>query len=997
MNPRPAPIFSPAGLAACLLATLPAAAQQKRVYIAPDDHTDYFWTADDATYEQVFLDSLDYYLAQIDATAGNPPEQQGRWNCDGSLWMWTYERHRPPALFDDLIDKIRSGHVSVPLNALAVSLGGAPAEVVLRGMYYSGRIERRYGLRFPLAYLMEDQTHPLGITSLWAGSGARWSWKGICGCDSQIPSAWDREHDLYVARGLDGAEVLMKWNSQLGGMMGMGGYAEAADPFGVVDFVTTQAAGNGFLARYPYDVIGCFGHGWDFLQVKTDVFITAAQTLSNPSRLVIVSNEQDFFEDFEATYDRAILPRQAVSFGNEWELYVPSLAETSARIKRSVEKLRAAEALAAIESLFDPLFAAARESDRDQACMNWGIYFEHNFGMIGTPMGAPGVAGRLQWYQRLADEIDAYVDGLHADGLAAVGRRIPGGAGTQRFFAFNPLGWTRTDFADFPYAGASPFHVVDVATQAEVPAQLVTTNGPVRIRILAKNVPSLGYRVYEVRPGAGSASFPPAAVVNGSQAVGQYYAARLEDSGAISSLVDRTQGGRQFAALVGGRWINDLGGLGGSVTVEDTGPVSVTLRADSPSPRQHTTRMTLYAGVRRVDIENRITENFDDVQTWSFGFNLDSPRVHHEEVGALLDAHLEQDGGHYSDRNARYDWLTLNHFADMSGSDGAGVTLSNADCFYFQLGDSTVESLDTSTPRLSAVAGGWIANGPQGLPSQGGATHFLQRFALRPHGGYDPTEAMRMALEHQNPLACGPVSSQTPALPADLFSAVSISDPHVLLWAFKPSEEGIQAGLIARVWNVDDAPHQADLQLALAPILTARGTTHIETDETIEPVGPAGLAVSVGAQQMRTYRLLFAQPTTTYCTPKINSLGCTPRISWSGTPSLTAGSGFVLSASDVLSKVPGVFFYGRSGAGAKPFQGGILCVAPPLKRTPGMNAGGSGACGGLLSFDFNTYAASGKNPALAVGDVLHGQFWSRDPQDPFSSSLTDAIEFTLGP
>ena len=26
-------------------------------------------------------------------------------------------------------------------------------------------------------------------------------------------------------------------------------------------------------------------------------------------------------------------------------------------------------------------------------------------------------------------------------------------------------------------------------------------------------------------------------------------------------------------------------------------------------------------------------------------------------------------GGHYSSRNARYDWLTLNHFADISGAD----------------------------------------------------------------------------------------------------------------------------------------------------------------------------------------------------------------------------------------------------------------------------------------------------------------------------------------
>src|SRR3974377_2549755 len=34
---------------------LPALAAQKRIYIAPDDHTDYFWTEDDVAYSSAFL------------------------------------------------------------------------------------------------------------------------------------------------------------------------------------------------------------------------------------------------------------------------------------------------------------------------------------------------------------------------------------------------------------------------------------------------------------------------------------------------------------------------------------------------------------------------------------------------------------------------------------------------------------------------------------------------------------------------------------------------------------------------------------------------------------------------------------------------------------------------------------------------------------------------------------------------------------------------------
>ena len=66
----------------------------KRIYLAPDDHTDYLWSANEGQYQQWFLQMLDYYLNQADATAGNPSQYQSRWNCDGSFWVWTYERNQ---------------------------------------------------------------------------------------------------------------------------------------------------------------------------------------------------------------------------------------------------------------------------------------------------------------------------------------------------------------------------------------------------------------------------------------------------------------------------------------------------------------------------------------------------------------------------------------------------------------------------------------------------------------------------------------------------------------------------------------------------------------------------------------------------------------------------------------------------------------------------------------------------------------------------------------
>ena len=486
-----------------LLLCSPISAQQKRVYIAPDDHTDYWWSATEDTYRAAFLDTLDYYLDLADATAGNPPEHQSRWNCDGSFWLWTYEKNRSTLQLQRLIDRINDGHISVPLNGLCVCLGGAPTEAVLRGMYYPGQIERRYGLRFRLAYMIENQTQPYGLWSLWSGSGAKYSWKGICGCDTRVYDAWDREHDIYQALGVDGSAMLVKWNSMLAGNQSIGGYAEARYPSAVVDFVTTDAPFNGFLDRYPYDVIGCFGKGWDDVQTQTDEFVTVAINKTDATRQVIVSNEQDFFEDFEATYGSQ-LAIQSLSFGNEWDLYCAAMAETSARVKRAVEKLRAAEALATLVSLHDQTFMNGREGARDLAWMNLGLYWEHDFGMVGFCCDHPWLTGRIAWQHRITDEIESYVDTLHDDATAAFAALINTSGSNPRFYVFNPLSWTRTDLADLPWIDPYPVHVVEVASQQEVPSQRVTRGSDDFLRVLASDVPSVGYKTYEIRPGEGA-------------------------------------------------------------------------------------------------------------------------------------------------------------------------------------------------------------------------------------------------------------------------------------------------------------------------------------------------------------------------------------------------------------------------------------------------------------------------------------------------------------
>jgi hypothetical protein len=133
-----------------------------------------------------------------------------------------------------------------------------------------------------------------------------------------------------------------------------------------------------------------------------------------------------------------------------------------------------------------------------------------------------------------------------------------------------------------------------------------------------------------------------------------------------------------------------------------------------------------------------------------------------------------------------------------------------------------------------------------------------------------------------------------------------------------------------------------------------------------------------------------------YCTATTSSQICVASMGWTGTPSATAGSGFALRATGVHAKRFGVLLYGVHGQQTTLFAGGILCVRSP-KRGPIHHSGGMSGCSGVLSCDFNSFIASGADPALDAGRAVWTQFLSRDPGATSTLNLSDAVFFEIEP
>jgi hypothetical protein len=155
---------------------------------------------------------------------------------------------------------------------------------------------------------------------------------------------------------------------------------------------------------------------------------------------------------------------------------------------------------------------------------------------------------------------------------------------------------------------------------------------------------------------------------------------------------------------------------------------------------------------------------------------------------------------------------------------------------------------------------------------------------------------------------------------------------------------------------------------------------------------------SVADGYVRIYTTKLLAPST-YGTAKLNSLGCTPELMWSGTPSYSGAGDFVLSCSQVVNQTWGVGVWSESPA-LTPFQGGFLCVASPRYTLAQMSSGGSPGgpdCTGVLTCALNldTMILQGMTPGMTVCV----QFVYRDPAHPDGTGvgLSEGVRFSVFP
>lgn len=804
---------------------------KKRLYLGNDTHTDWMYNGDYDKWKQYIFDMTDFYLGLGEGTINEKPEARSKWNYDSSIWLYMLEKHKSPEYFNRVLAQLKNNQASVPYNFILPAYGATPAEAVIRGMYYSGYLERKYGLEIDIAVAQENATIPLGLSSLWAGSGVKYSWKGVCNCATYTNLKKEkRNHEIYYYTGLDDNKVLMKWYSNNGWNAELGGYAEILEPTIAVIQMDTLCDSK----RYPYRIAGAFGKGWDNIVNYSYDLQWGIGHRTRPGTQVILSNQMDFFQDFEKTYGSQ-LPKETLAYGNEWDILSTSLSEVAAGVKRSIEKLRTAEALASVVVTQEPDAFKPLEELKQRAYFALSTYWIHSWTADG-PIKRHEVA---TWARGEQKALQRYVDTLFQVASKNLSNKIVKTGDLEQFYVFNAMNWERADYVNLPYDGDPKIYVLNAENKI-IPHQFYAENGKKYLQILAKNIPSVGYKKFSIISTKNKSNFYPEIQNIDEMAVlkklqngvfeNKFYKLKITKSGVITSLFDKNLK-HEFVKNIEGKYLNDLGGEGENgvaLTFENQGTVSSTILCKSDVGMKHETRITLFNDIPRIEIQNKIFQNFGDPKFFSHSFNIDNPEIWHEEVGAVIKAKYASEGGHYADKLGRYDYQTLNHFVDVS-NEKLGITISNSDAYFMKIGNSTPEKLDSKSSQINILIGGQVDKEKNlGIPMQNGDSLFVQSYALQTHAGkFDQTNAMKVALEHQTPLVAETIMGGQD-FPTNQFSLIQTEDRNAILWTLKPSEESTSSkGIVARFWNFG-----SDIELninMLSPLQKVEEVTHVET------------------------------------------------------------------------------------------------------------------------------------------------------------------------
>jgi hypothetical protein len=812
------------------------------VYLVPHEHLDVGYSDFQTKLAELHSRVIDEAL---ELTATRP---EFRFSLDGYWQARQFLEGRSEEEKRKFETAVREHKIFVPAQHSVMLTGAGTAEVLLRSFYASHKFNREHGGPWDYVNITDVPSYTWSYASLLSAAGLKY-FSAAANADRGPTLMLGDLHrrSPFWWEGPDGSRVLV-WYARH--------YHQIGSEFGFPPKVAVGYEGlQTFLDVYErpdYAASSVLLHGsqWE----NTSLHAPQADIVRDWNVMFAYPHlEFAGFGEALAKIESEAKDRIPVVRGDGgpfWEDGIASDAAGAATERENERRAVSAEKLATIASLVDERTRPPRAA-LDSMWESIFLMNEHTWGW-GRSVTEPHSedSERELAYKRLRatmarDEIEYILDRA----MTAIAGSVETPA--RALVVFNTLNWRRDGWVEFDLQKTR--ELVDLETKQVVPFEVLHDEPAYqRIRFMARGVPAVGYRTYQVRDKAAGApsssalsSSTPSAAATQSQPdtfENNFYRVRLDAaSGAIRSIYDKQLGRElvdesspyrfnQYVYVTGGdAFPNQMltyrktspvarldihKGAGGRIVSVEKTPTGTIARLESSAPNtpRIATEITLFDDAKKIEITNRVRK--EEVYKkegvyFAFPIAVREPRFNFDVQSAVVNPASDMMPG------AGLEWFSSQNWASI-GDDALTVALVNRDSFLWTFGDIVRGTWPKEFGRRAPVLFSYVMNNywnTNYVAAQSG--EFTFRYVLTSARTLDQAALARMGWEETTPLERTLVKSQDqtyPArksLPAVQSSFLSVDNPSVLLSAWKRAEDG--GGTVMRFIELSGKPQTVKL------------------------------------------------------------------------------------------------------------------------------------------------------------------------------------------
>ena len=476
-----------------------APARQWKVYISSVSHLDIGYTNITENVMKKRNEITAMALDFIKQTDSWPEDAKYRWTMEGS-WELKHFLEEHPDRLAELKKRAQEGRLEVCAKLVHEHTETEGYEELFRDVYY-GKLEVEPMLGSSVVTMMLNDVDGVtwGEVSALASSGVKYF--------SMNPNSFYRGGNIlhytkfpqaFYWQGPGPGEILT-WRSK-------DAYTEAPYLFKGYDKTLegmTERLEGYEQNNYGYDAIHITRSGADksgandnsWPRFETCQVIKEWDAQFAYPRLISATPVM-FFNYLEKNYEPGI-PKAKADMPDWWADGVITEAKWTAMSRDLHHLLYQTEALASIASIFDTSYQYPRREIND-AYYNNIMFDEHTWGyMLNTaPQHKQIFDIKSGWLEHAFTQ----TGDLQESTLAGLAKRIGGSGNT--IIVFNPLSWQRNDLVNFPWQKSDCISIIDRQTNEALLFQIKQSEqGNKQVYFVAKNLPPVGYKSYEIADG----------------------------------------------------------------------------------------------------------------------------------------------------------------------------------------------------------------------------------------------------------------------------------------------------------------------------------------------------------------------------------------------------------------------------------------------------------------------------------------------------------------